>query len=223
MTSQVTISTMTSQVTFSIGEVAEMVGISAHTIRAWERRYGVLSPARTPSNRRRYTAEEVEQLVLVKRAVSSRGLSIKLAVMKQEGILPSTGDEENPEQLGGMQVQHDPGPWRSVADLMPELLLIVNLDGTLIDANIAVAKAVGMVRERLSALKFVDLVEPYDRAKAVTLYRKPARRRGWELNIKTRYLRGLYSFDSWPLRTPQGRLLVLVGSDLNRTDRPWST
>jgi DNA-binding transcriptional MerR regulator len=214
---------MTSEVTFSIGEVAEMVGISAHTIRAWERRHGVLSPTRTASNRRRYTAEEVEHLVLVKRAVSSRGLSIKLAAMKQEGLLPSTVSDEQPASQADPEVRHQPGMWRSVADLMPELLLIVNLRGSVVDANIAVAKAVGVVRERLGGLKFVDMVDPYDRAKAVMLYRKPARRRGWELNIKARHLAGLYSFDSWLLRTNQGRLLVLVGSDLNGVNTWWAS
>jgi hypothetical protein len=57
----------------------------------------------------------------------------------------------------------------------------------------------------------------------VMLYRKPARRRGWELNIKAPHLTGMFSFDSWHLRTEQGRILVLVGSDLTRNDRPWAS
>jgi len=212
---------MHSEVTFSIGEVAAMVGISAHTIRAWERRYGVLSPERTGGNQRRYTVEDVEHLVHVKRAVSARGLSLKLAVMEQGGELPSSVEREYPP-APALDQDRPQGPWRNVADLFPELLLIINLDGTVVDANITVARALGVVREKLSGVRLVDLVEAYDQAKAVKLYRKPARRRGWELNMKAPHLKGLYSFDCWPLRTSQGRLVVLVGTDLERAaDGHW--
>jgi len=51
--------------------VAARTGISSHTIRAWERRYGALSPARTPTNRRLYSAEDVEKLVLMRRAAEA--------------------------------------------------------------------------------------------------------------------------------------------------------
>jgi PAS domain-containing protein len=213
---------MAAEVTFSIGEVAAMVGMSAHTIRAWERRYGVLSPKRTGGNQRRYTVEDVEHLIHVKRAVSARGLSLKLAVMEQEGELPSSVEREHPAQPAAVADDRQLGPWRSVADLLPELLLIINVEGTVVDANITVARALGVVREKLSGVRFVDLVEPHDQAKAVRLYRKPERRRGWELNMKAPNLRGLYSFDCWPLRTTQGRLVVLIGTDLARaTDEHW--
>jgi DNA-binding transcriptional MerR regulator len=205
---------MIAEVTFSIGEVAAMVGMSAHTIRAWERRYGVLSPERTRGNQRRYTVEDVEHLVHVKRAVSARGLSLKLAVMEQEGDLPHS--VEPPAQSAVVEHDRQLGPWRKVADLLHELLLIINVEGIVVDANITVARALGIVREKLSGVRFIDLVEPYDRAKAVKLYRKPEKRRGWELNMKAPHLNGLHSFDCWPLRASRGPLVVLIGTDLAR-------
>lgn len=47
---------------FRIQVAAELSGIPAATLRAWERRYGVPVPRRTASAYRLYTAEDVEQL-----------------------------------------------------------------------------------------------------------------------------------------------------------------
>src|SRR5918992_4687655 len=51
---------------YSIGAVARLVGVTPATIRAWEERYGVISPKRTPSGRRLYSHHEVEWLRFVK-------------------------------------------------------------------------------------------------------------------------------------------------------------
>jgi DNA-binding transcriptional MerR regulator/methylmalonyl-CoA mutase cobalamin-binding subunit len=44
---------------YSIGDVAELTGLSPDTIRVWERRYGRPVPIRLPSGHRRYTAADV--------------------------------------------------------------------------------------------------------------------------------------------------------------------
>jgi len=49
---------------YRIQSVAEMTGVSAATLRAWERRYGIPSPRRTASAYRLYTDQDVE---LIKR------------------------------------------------------------------------------------------------------------------------------------------------------------
>jgi DNA-binding transcriptional MerR regulator/methylmalonyl-CoA mutase cobalamin-binding subunit len=51
----------------SIKLVARRTGLSAHVIRVWERRYGVVTPSRTGTNRRRYSDSEVERLELLRR------------------------------------------------------------------------------------------------------------------------------------------------------------
>lgn len=56
---------------FSIRAVAEETGLSVHTIRAWERRYNVIAPVRTDSNRRVYDEEDVHRLKLLHRAVEA--------------------------------------------------------------------------------------------------------------------------------------------------------
>jgi len=43
-------------------------GLSTHVIRIWERRYGAVKPYRTDTNRRLYSDEDIERLVLLRKA-----------------------------------------------------------------------------------------------------------------------------------------------------------
>ncbi|MBE2252978.1 MAG: MerR family transcriptional regulator [Myxococcus sp.] len=65
--------------TYRINVAAEMSGVSEGLIRAWERRYGVLKPKRTPSGYRAYTPADVAVLKRLKQ-VTSEGVSIAEAV-----------------------------------------------------------------------------------------------------------------------------------------------
>src|SRR5689334_2672996 len=53
----------------TIRYVAMRTGLSQHAIRAWEKRYNALSPSRTVTNRRLYTEEDLEKLLLLRQAV----------------------------------------------------------------------------------------------------------------------------------------------------------
>ncbi len=57
--------------TYTIGTAASLTGLSVHTIRAWERRYGALEPDRTGTNRRMYGEPDIERLALLRRVVES--------------------------------------------------------------------------------------------------------------------------------------------------------
>jgi MerR family transcriptional regulator, light-induced transcriptional regulator len=57
-----------------IGELSRRLGVSAHVLRAWERRYGVLSPARSSGGYRLYS-EADEHRIRVMQAHLARGLS----------------------------------------------------------------------------------------------------------------------------------------------------
>lgn len=56
---------------YSLGAVVKLTGLSEHTIRAWERRYGAVKPARTDKGTRRYTQAEVARLRLLHSAVDA--------------------------------------------------------------------------------------------------------------------------------------------------------
>ena len=56
---------------YKIGAVAKLTGISTDSIRAWERRYGVVEPNRGENNNRYYTEEHIGRLISVKRLVDA--------------------------------------------------------------------------------------------------------------------------------------------------------
>jgi DNA-binding transcriptional MerR regulator/methylmalonyl-CoA mutase cobalamin-binding subunit len=52
----------------SIRIVARRTGLTLHVIRVWEKRYGAVTPTRTPTNRRVYSDADIERLQLLRRA-----------------------------------------------------------------------------------------------------------------------------------------------------------
>jgi len=82
--------------TYPIGVVSQKTGISASVIRAWERRYQAVRPARTESNRRLYSAEDIYRLTLLKR-VSAAGMNIgDIAHLPTEQLLRMAGEPGEP-------------------------------------------------------------------------------------------------------------------------------
>ncbi len=61
--------------TYRIKRVAHLTGINPATLRAWERRYHLLTPLRSPAGYRLYTDEDVAILARIKRLIDE-GLSI---------------------------------------------------------------------------------------------------------------------------------------------------
>lgn len=49
--------------TYSIHDLEVLSGIKAHTLRIWEKRYGLIKPGRTTTNIRHYTGEDLKQLL----------------------------------------------------------------------------------------------------------------------------------------------------------------
>ena len=47
----------------SIGELSRLTGITTHTLRVWEKRYGSPSSQRLPSGHRRYPKEDIPRLI----------------------------------------------------------------------------------------------------------------------------------------------------------------
>src|SRR5438309_8313801 len=176
---------------FTIGEVAAMVGVSPHTIRAWERRHHVLTPERTASRQRRYTPEDVELLLQVKRAVSTRGLSLKIAVQAARGTL-------NAHQEDDASIVRIPGAepsWRSVIDVLPYLIAILGSDGTIVDANQGTARALGRTTQWLAGRSLLNFVEPADRTRAAAAWQQPfSRRFDCRVHLRTTSGSEAYSF-----------------------------
>ncbi|MCZ4407766.1 MerR family transcriptional regulator [Cryomorphaceae bacterium 1068] len=48
---------------YSIKDIERISGIKAHTLRIWEKRYGIIEPSRTETNIRYYTNEELKKIL----------------------------------------------------------------------------------------------------------------------------------------------------------------
>jgi PAS domain-containing protein len=210
--------------TFTISEVAMMVGLTAHTVRIWERRYGLIKPQRSAAGHRRYGLDEVQLLQQMKQLADTRGITLKMAALEVEGGLPTLSRGGDESGASG-DVLKDDSPWRAAADLLPQPILLLDTHGRIADANVAFARAGGFIREKLRGTRFSELIDPYDRSKASAIWREPGRaRRGWELNLRTPMGSGLYSFDCWPLLSRGHQVLVLIGRELSRAGMElWPT
>lgn len=62
---------------YSIGEVADMFGVSKSLIRYWETEFSMLKPHKNSKGDRRFTKENIEQLQLIFDLVKNRGFTIE--------------------------------------------------------------------------------------------------------------------------------------------------
>jgi DNA-binding transcriptional MerR regulator len=76
---------------YSIGEVAERCGINPVTLRAWQRRYGLLKPQRSEGGHRQFDEEDVQRIEEIKRWID-RGVSVGKVKALLEGHQPETQD-----------------------------------------------------------------------------------------------------------------------------------
>ncbi len=121
------------QQTFGIGAVAKLTGLTDHTIRVWERRYAAVVARRSTTQRREYTAADVEKLGLLK-ALTDRGMSIG-------SIARETIDELRARAASVSELGVRSAPQRIdiaiLGDFLPEQL--ANYSGDLVPLHIAVA------------------------------------------------------------------------------------
>lgn len=84
--------------TWSIAAAARATGLTQHTLRAWERRFGFPAPVRLPSGHRRFTTEQVERLKLVKRALTQghrASAVVPLSLERLLALLPAAASDAN--------------------------------------------------------------------------------------------------------------------------------
>lgn len=200
---------------FSISEVAASLGVTPHTIRAWERRYRIPQAARDRTGQRRYSAEDVELLMRISHGATVHGHSLRLASLEAQGLVTDEAGWIDSGTSGpAPTVPGSQQDWRRVADAVPQLLVLVDQQGTIVDCNVAMARLRNTVRERLRGTPLTDLVIEYDRAKAVRLYRPtPIQRDGWELRLPSANDdQVVVAFDSRVVSGEAGRLVGLIGT-----------
>ncbi len=97
---------------YTMRTVSQLTGLSGDVLRAWERRYDAVRPARTAGNQRIYSEDDVHRLQLLARAVASGiaiGRAAQLSNDALEAVLPEVTENEGPqgpvEELVGSAVQ----------------------------------------------------------------------------------------------------------------------
>lgn len=70
------------KVFFTIGEVADVAGVSASTIRYWESNFDELTPEKSSKGTRLFSREDIEIVKFIHHLVKERGLTIKGAQQK---------------------------------------------------------------------------------------------------------------------------------------------
>ncbi len=71
---------------FSIKDLENLSGIKAHTIRIWEKRYGLLEPMRSETNIRHYNVENLQKLLNVTLLYNNNYKISKIALLSPEKI-----------------------------------------------------------------------------------------------------------------------------------------
>lgn len=92
---------------YTIKHAAELTGLSVATLRAWERRYGIVTPQRTESGYRLYDAQAVHALTVMN-ALVQEGWTPKLAAEEAERRLADESVAQ-PVGVGGESSSSTPG------------------------------------------------------------------------------------------------------------------
>jgi PAS domain-containing protein len=220
---------MSDQILFSIGEVASIVGLSQHTIRAWERRYGLLQPLRTPSGQRRYTVDDVALLLQVKHSSARHGLSLKVATRSAQGEL-SIPALEDPRPAPGGVIGDDPAPdrqaygsiWRSAANMLPQLIVILDIDGFVITGNSTAWHVLRVAADQMVGRRFTDLLgDPAGGADVrVLLQRGYVQPSSFELDLRWSEGVGRWCFDCRPFSYEGQPRLAVFGRESPSPSKP---
>lgn len=91
---------------YSIGEVADLVGVTESLLRFWEKEFPEISPKRAGRGVRQYTDEDVDRVRLVYHLVKVRGMKLaaahKALKNNKEGL---ERDKDIVERLGAVRAE----------------------------------------------------------------------------------------------------------------------
>jgi PAS domain S-box-containing protein len=130
-----------------IGEVASRTGVGVSALRAWERRFGLLEPRRSPGGQRQYSEADVDRVLTVRRLLAE-GLTLPTAIARatdSDGFLPAADSDQF---------------------LLNQIVQTVNQgicvarDGFIRFANRRMAELLGVSLDELLATPSFDFIDP---------------------------------------------------------------
>ncbi len=116
---------MANDLRHSIKVVARRTGLSTHLIRAWEKRYSTIQPERNDGNRRLYTSEDIERLLLLKRATDAGHNIGDIAQLPTDRLRVLISQDELPRPTAANPSPTAASAVNAPADLVAEALLAV--------------------------------------------------------------------------------------------------
>lgn len=103
---------------YSIKDLEKLSGINVNTIRVWERRYGIIKPQRTSTNRRRYGDKELRKI-------------INISILRRNGIkisdIASISDREIENKV--LLLSQDTNQYSSLIESLILMMIGLNQKG----------------------------------------------------------------------------------------------
>ena len=139
---------MPNEKNYTMKVVTQRTGLTQHTIRVWEKRYNVVTPERTPTNRRLYSEDDIERLLLLHKA-TAQGHSIgRIAPLSDSELETLINEHSTPPDLTQSNaISHPLTPPDSTAESSVQRCLdaIASMDSNtltreLMDAEIAMGR-----------------------------------------------------------------------------------
>src|SRR3954452_21082116 len=164
-----------------IGELSKRTGVSVELLRAWERRYGLMRPARSSGGLRLYASADVERVRLMQQhladglAAAEAPAAALRAVVGEEAAPPALSSEALREELADALDRFDEPRAQAVLD---RLLAVTTLETLLTDVVLPYLRALG---ERWARGEATIAQEPF--ATAVLRGRLLGIARGWGVGI----------------------------------------
>ncbi len=89
---------------YPIRTISELTGVPTTTLRAWERRYGLLKPSRTPKGHRLYSSEDVDLInEIVKLLKSNHTISEAIRIINNPELRSAVGSHSDGHWLNYQQ------------------------------------------------------------------------------------------------------------------------
>ena len=101
----------------TIDQISQITGIRKSTLRYWEKSFDdFLKPARTHSNRREYTVEDLDRIKAIKRLLEQEHLTAYGVRMRLQELFSSPEGGNRGRKAKGKSVQKSPSPSASRQD-----------------------------------------------------------------------------------------------------------
>jgi DNA-binding transcriptional MerR regulator len=93
----------------TIDQISQITGIRKSTLRYWEKSFDdFLKPARTHSNRREYTVEDLDRIKAIKRLLEQEHLTAYGVRMRLQELFSSPGEGDRSHRAKGKATQKGP-------------------------------------------------------------------------------------------------------------------